>query len=259
MPIDFLLLFIAGLCGGALNSIAGGGTFITFPALLMAGVPPISANATNTFAVSAGYISGTWALKKELSNHKNALPVIVLFSLAGGVTGAWLLMQTPEQLFRQAIPWLLLFATLLFIFGDSINRFFAQLDLKHRHASVIAKALSILMLLSVATYGGFFNAGLGIVILSYLAMAGYNNINEMNAIKLLVSSLVSLVAIVIFILDGAIAWYEGSIVLLGSLSGGYLAAHYSRKLQQAHVRLTVIIISLLITTYYFYQELVMHG
>ncbi|MBT8438274.1 MAG: sulfite exporter TauE/SafE family protein [Gammaproteobacteria bacterium] len=254
MPIESLLLFTAGLLGGILNSIAGGGTFITFPALLIAGVPPISANATNTFAVSAGYISGTWALRQELSAHKKALPGIIFISLAGGLAGAWLLLQTPEQLFRQAIPWLLLFATLLFIYGENINRFFAWLDMKHRHASVIAKGLSVLMLLSVTTYGGFFNAGLGIVILSYLSLAGYSNINEMNGIKLLISSVVSLIAVVIFMLDDVIAWYEGSIVLLGSLAGGYLAAHYSRSLSQTHVRIIVIIISVLITTYYFYQH-----
>lgn len=253
MPIDLLLLFTAGLLGGTLNSIAGGGTFITFPALLMAGVPPISANATNTFAVSAGYISGTWALRQELSAYKSALPRIILISLAGGLTGAWLLLQTPEQLFEQAIPWLLLFATLLFIYGERINSFFARLDMKHRHAGVIGKWLSILILLSVSTYGGFFNAGLGIVILSYLSLAGYSNINAMNGIKLLISSVVSLIAVVIFMLDDVIAWYEGGVVLLGSLAGGYLAAHYSRKLSQIHVRILVIMISVLITMYYFYQ------
>ena len=253
MSIEFLLLFTAGLLGGMLNSIAGGGTFITFPALLMVGVPPISANATNTFAVSAGYISGSWALRQELSAHKKSLPAILLLSLAGGTAGAWLLLQTPEQLFRQAIPWLLLFATLLFIFGESINRFFARLDMKHRHATVIGKGLSMLMLLLVSTYGGFFNAGLGIVILSYLSLAGYSNINAMNGIKLLISSVVSLIAIFIFIVDGVIAWYEGSMVLLGSLAGGYLAAHYSRRLSQAHVRKIVVFISVLITTYYFYE------
>ena len=225
-----------------------------FAILLMAGVPPISANATNTFAVSAGYISGTWALRQELSVHKKALPGILFISLAGGLAGAWLLLQTPEQLFKQAIPWLLLFATLLFIYGESINRFFVRLDMKHRHASIIGKGMSILMLLSVATYGGFFNAGLGIVILSYLSLAGYGNINEMNGIKLLISSVVSLIAVVIFILDDVIAWYEGSIVLLGSLAGGYLAAHYSRGLSQAHVRIMVIMLSIMITTYYFLHD-----
>jgi len=253
MPVEPLLLFTAGLLGGMLNSIAGGGTFITFPALLMAGVPPISANATNTFAVSAGYVSGSWALRQELSAHKKALPGIIFISLAGGLAGAWLLLQTPEQVFSQAIPWLLLFATLLFIYGDSINHFFARLDMKHRHASVIAKGLSVLMLFSVTIYGGFFNAGLGIVILSYLSLAGYNNINEMNGIKLLISSVVSLIAVAVFILDDVIAWYEGAMVLLGSLAGGYLAAHYSRSLSQTHVRMIVITISVMITAYYFYQ------
>jgi len=111
----------------------------------------------------------------------------------------------------------------------------------------------VLMLFSVTIYGGFFNAGLGIVILSYLSLVGYNNINEMNGIKLLISSVVSLIAVAVFILDDVIAWYEGAMVLVGSLTGGYLAAHYSRSLSPAHVRIMVIAISVMITAYYFYQ------
>src|SRR5210317_652675 len=104
MPSELPLLFIAGLFGGMLNSIAGGGTFITFPALLFAGVPPVSANATNTFASCSGYISGAYAFRKELHAHSSELPRYLLISLLGGITGAWLLLQTPESLFREAIP-----------------------------------------------------------------------------------------------------------------------------------------------------------
>ncbi len=220
----------------------------------MAGVPPISANATNTFAVSAGYISGTWALRDELKTYRHKLPYIVAISLAGGVAGAWLLLQTPEKLFTRAIPWLLLFATVLFVYGEKINLYFSRLDLKHRYAGSAARWLSGLILLLVSVYGGFFNAGLGIVILSYLALAGYTNINAMNGIKLLVSSLISLVAVVLFVLEDVIAWYEGGVVLMGSLSGGYMAAHYSRRIPQKVVRKSVIVFSIMITSYYFYVQ-----
>lgn len=253
MLSEILLLFFAGLLGGILNSIAGGGSFITFPALLLVGVPPISANATNTFASCSGYISGSWAFRDELKQIKDQLPRFILLSLTGGIAGAWLLLQTPEQAFEAAIPWLLLFATVLFIFGSQLNNLLRKHGSQHKHASLAASAALGVLLLGVCLYGGFFNAGLGIITLSYLALAGYTNINTMNGLKLLVSSFVSIIAIVLFIHDGVIAWYEGTLVLLGTLSGGYTAAHMSRKLPQHWVRNFVIVASILITLYFFYD------
>jgi uncharacterized membrane protein YfcA len=252
MTYQLLFLFAAGFFGGVLNAIAGGGSFITFPALLFVGVPPISANATNTFAACAGYLSGAYALRKELASHKRVLPGMLMVSLVGGGLGAWLLLQTPESLFRQAIPWLLLFATLLFALGGWLNRTLRQYASHHRHASLIASLLLFLLLLAVSLYGGFFNAGLGIVILSYLALAGYTDINHMNGMKLLVSSVISLIAILLFVLDGAIAWYQGGVVLLGTLLGGYVAAHYSRQLAQHYLKWFVIVIGLGTSLYFFY-------
>lgn len=252
MLFELLFLFIAGFLGGVINAIAGGGSFITFPALLFVGIPPISANATNTFASCSGYMSGAYAFRKDLLAHKDELPKFILVSLIGGIAGAWLLLQTPESLFREAIPWLLLFATLLFIYGGTLNRLLKQLAGKHRHASAIGAVLLLLLLLAVTIYGGFFNAGLGIIILSYLALAGYTDINAMNGLKLLVSSVVSLIAIALFIYDGAIAWYEGTVVLVGTLAGGYMAAHLSRKLPPNWVRGFVIVASIGITLYFFY-------
>jgi uncharacterized membrane protein YfcA len=253
MTYQLLFLFTAGFFGGVLNAIAGGGSFITFPALLFVGVPPISANATNTFASCAGYLSGAYALRRELDSYKKKLPVILLVSLFGGGLGAWLLLQTPESLFRAAIPWLLLFATLLFVIGGWLNRILQQYASHHRHASLIASLLLFLLLLLVSLYGGFFNAGLGIVILSYLALAGYSDINQMNGVKLLVSSAISLIAILLFIIGGAIAWYQGLVVLLGTLLGGYVAAHYSRQMPQRYLKGLVIVIGLGTSLYFFIQ------
>ena len=253
MPIDLPLLFIAGFFGGMLNSIAGGGTFITFPALLFAGVPPVSANATNTFASCSGYISGAYAFRKELRAHKQELPKYIVISLLGGITGAWLLLQTPESIFREAIPWLLLFATLLFAFGARLNSIFRGYASSHKYASMIGGPLLILMLFAICIYGGFFNAGLGIIVLSYLALSGYTDISAMNGLKLLTSACVSLIAIVLFIKNGAIAWFEGSVVLFGTLPGGYIAAHVSRRISQAYVKNFVVLAGAGMTTYFFYE------
>ncbi|MCB1914525.1 MAG: sulfite exporter TauE/SafE family protein [Rhodocyclaceae bacterium] len=252
MRLEPVLLFLAGVFGGVLNSVAGGGSFITFPALMAAGVAPISANATNTFASCAGYLSGVYALRRELAAHRAELPRLVGTSLLGGITGAWLLLRTPEAVFREAIPWLLLFATALFVYGGRINQRLKALATGHRHASAAGAVLLAGLLLAVCVYGGFFNAGLGIVTLSYLALAGHTNINAMNGLKLLVSTAVSLIAIILFIANGAIAWYEGTIMLTGTLVGGYGAAHVSRSLPQQHVRHFVIVASIAITAYFFY-------
>lgn len=253
MPLEFTGLFVAGFLGGVLNSIGGGGSFITFPALLFVGVPPISANATNTFASCSGYISGAYAFRKDMRAYKNGLPKFLLISLLGGIAGAWLLLRTPSSLFREAIPWLLLFSTLLFVFGGRLNSALRKLASRHRLVSTSGGLLLHLMLFGVCLYGGFFNAGLGIVILSFLAVSGYKDVNAMNGVKLLVSSAVSLVAIALFIYHDVIAWREGTIVFLGAFVGGYVAAHVSRQLPQAYVRAFVIVASAGITGYFFYD------
>lgn len=220
---------------------------------MLVGVPPVSANATNTFSSCSGYISGAFAMRRELAAHRHELLGFIVISILGGMTGGWLLLQTSNDQFRVAIPWLLLFASVLFIWGGQLNRLLKSLASSHRHATRAGKILLLLMLLGVCIYGGFFNAGLGIIILSYLALAGYNDINTMNGIKLLISTFVSLVAIVLFIIDDVIVWYEGSIVLVGTLLGGYVAAHWSRSLPQQYVRGFVIVASIGITLYFFYD------
>ncbi|QPG06318.1 sulfite exporter TauE/SafE family protein [Salinimonas marina] len=251
MSWDWAGLLVAGFFGGVLNSIAGGGSFITFPMLLMAGVPAISANATNTFASCAGYLSGAYAFKEELRSHRSVLPALVMVSTVGGLVGAWSLLQTPETVFQEAIPWLLLFATLLFIFGEQLNRGFRMLGNGHARMAGTARAALVVLLLLIGIYGGFFNAGLGIISLSYLVLAGYTNINVMNAMKLLISCVVSMIAIVIFVVQDQIAWVEGALVLTGTLAGGYLAARISRLIAAHYIRYFVMMVSVLITSYFF--------
>ncbi|MBW3696932.1 sulfite exporter TauE/SafE family protein [Vibrio sp. T187] len=253
MLFDWFVLFASGVIGGVLNSIAGGGSFITFPALLFAGVPPVAANATNTFASSAGYLSGAYALRKEILTGTKQLKLTVGLSVIGGGLGAYLLLHTPEALFTQSIPWLLLFATLLFIFGESLNKLLKATTAKHKHASAAGALFLGLLLILVCIYGGYFNAGLGIVTLSYLALAGYTNITVMNGIKLLVSACASITAIALFVMDGTINWNLGIAVLLGTLVGGYYSAKISRGISQRAIRTTVTIASVLITCYFFYS------
>lgn len=252
MP-EFSLLFIAGLFSGIVNALAGGGTFISFPVLLAVGVPPVSANATNTLAVFPGYVSGVIALRKQLLSQRDQLLKYIVISLLGGLLGAWLLMQTDDQQFSSIIPWLLLLATLLFMFGERINNGCKKLTSAHPFFGSAAQGALALTLLLVCVYGGFFNAGLGVILLSYLVLAGYSDLNTMNAIKLLVSSSLSLVAVVVFIVAESIAWREGLIVMLGAILGGYLAGHYSQRVPGNIVRAVVMVISVALTLYFFYD------
>ncbi|CAM4145598.1 sulfite exporter TauE/SafE family protein [Vibrio neonatus] len=251
--LEFVLLFMAGVVGGVMNSIAGGGSFVTFPALMLSGVPPIMANASNTLASTAGYLSGAYAFKEDIKKDRANLPKIVLLSIIGGGLGAWSLMRVEEHTFLKVIPWLLLFATVLFIVGPQFNRFLQTLAARYKHASKIGQVSIWCGLLIIATYGGFFNAGLGIISLSFLVIAGYRDINTMNGVKLLISCGVSLTAIVIFMLQGAIDWPATMVVLVGTLVGGYYAAHISRRLPQIWVKNIVVVISVSITCYFFYS------
>ncbi|MES9991255.1 MAG: sulfite exporter TauE/SafE family protein [Candidatus Thiodiazotropha sp.] len=254
MAYQLLFLFSAGFLGGVLNSIAGGGSFITFPALLFVGVPPISANASNTFASCAGYLSGAYAFRKDMAAHQDMLPRLVIICLIGGSLGALLLLNTPQALFREAIPWLLLFATLMFAFGGRLNRMLRDYASIHRHASLVGGVLLLILLLVVSLYGGFFNAGLGIIILSYLALAGHTDINAMNGLKLLLSSVISMIAIALFIFNDVIAWHQAIMVMLGTLIGGYMAAHFSRQLPQTYVRGFVILTGIGMSLYFFFES-----
>ncbi|WP_180800339.1 sulfite exporter TauE/SafE family protein [Vibrio parahaemolyticus] len=251
MLLELALLFAAGMVGGIMNSIAGGGSFITFPALMALGVPPIMANATNTYAACAGYISGAVGFREEILKNKQELLFTVSFSLVGGAVGAYLLLNTPESLFLEAIPWLLLFATLLFLTGSRLTMIIKSITREHKHAGVLGLIALSLLLVGVSAYGGFFNAGLGVIVLSYLVVAGHQDINLMNGLKLLVSTCVSLIAIVIFVANGSIDWSKGSVVMVGTLVGGYLAARVSRQLNPSHVKGFVALSSIIITIYFF--------
>ncbi|WP_285892414.1 sulfite exporter TauE/SafE family protein [Vibrio intestinalis] len=249
--MDWVVLFCAGLFGGVLNSVAGGGSFITFPALLWFGLPPITANATNTFAACAGYISGAWGFRRDITSQPSKVISIAIFSLLGGALGAWLLLNVSESLFVEAIPWLLLFATLLFLLGEKVRAIANIIASSSVSSKSVATVALTLCLVLVSAYGGFFNAGLGVIVLSYLVIAGFSDIHQMNGLKLLISTCVSLSAIALFLWQGAINWQAGSVVLLGTITGGYLAATVSRSLSQRTVKRFVALSSLCMTCYFF--------
>ncbi len=249
--LEWILLLAAGFFGGILNSVAGGGSFITFPTLLYLGVPPIVANATNTLASCAGYLSGTYGFRQDLAKQTHVISYTLVWSLLGGAIGAVLLLTIGESNFERSIPWLLLFASLLFIGGGKIRQWVVGFSSQSQSSTMVSWVLLTSTLVAVSAYGGFFNAGLGVIVLSYLVLAGYTDINQMNGLKLMVSSSVSVVAIVIFTYEGVIDWPRGLVMMIGNIAGGYAAARISRRLPQKLVFSFVACSSLALTLYFF--------
>ncbi len=246
--MEILLLFLAGLIGGALNTLAGGGSFITFPALVLAGVLPVTANATNTFAALPGYISGAIGFWPELKRHRERLLGYAIMAGIGGWVGAELLLIQSDAGFGRIVPWLMAFAVLLFVFGARINVFFAGRSLGGGN---ITPLLSALLLFVVSVYGGFFNAGFGILLLAIFALSGMIDLNVMNGLKLWISAVVALVAILRFGLGDAISWTQGGVVFVGTTIGGYGAARLARRMPMRLLRLFVTVLGLLVTLGFF--------
>lgn len=250
--LTYVLLFAAGLLGGMINSLAGGGSFVIFPALLFAGVPPVLANASNTYACLPGYVTGAIGYWKHIAPHRGRLALYSTLGLVGGFLGAEALMRISDEAFSVIIPWLMAFAVAIYIFGQRINRFFAARSVgSKRAARAGAIGLSVL-LLAISFYGGFFNAGLGIVLLAWLALAGFEDVHAMNGLKLLISAVVSVVAVLRFAATGSIAWAEGSVALAGAMVGGFAAAYFSHLVPAKVIRGFVIVYGVGLTVYFFW-------
>jgi uncharacterized membrane protein YfcA len=247
-----VLLLVAGLLGGAVNSLAGGGSFIVFPALLFAGVPPVLANASNTYAALPGYISGAAGYWHAMAPHKDKLVIYGVISALFGYLGAELLLVVSDEQFAKVVPWLMAFAVALFVFGNRLNAAIRARSGSNRGMRALGTILLLALLAAVCVYGGFFNAGLGILLLAFLAMAGMTDIHAMNGLKLYISSVVALVAVARFALGGTIDWYHGSIALVGVTIGGYVAARLARHIPTAWIRMGVIVYGIGMTGYFFW-------
>jgi uncharacterized protein len=244
-----VMLFFAALLGGTLNAVAGGGSFVAFPALLFTGVPPVPANATNTVALWTGLAFSGGAFRHHLRIRRSVLLSLGSVSLAGGVVGAILLLRTPGQTFLRILPWLMLFAVTLFIFGPKLTRA-RDVRVLHEPSGKAILAASFLQFM-VAIYGGYFGGGMGFVILAMLTAFGMADIHEMNAFKIVLSSATNGIAVLIFILRHAVYWPQALVMICGAALGGYFGAHYSLRLPQIWVRWFVIAVGAGMTAYFF--------
>ena len=248
-PGQAIFLFAAGALGGALNAVAGGGSFIAFPALLFTGVGAVAANATNTLALWVGVTASGGAYRKHLNISKRVMVPLILTSIVGGLAGAILLIRTPANTFLRVLPWLMLAATLLFAFGRLLTgKISAGISHESSNAAVTGACIFELF---VAVYGGYFGGGMGIMNLAMLAAIGMTDMHAMNALKVVLGGFINGVATFTFIATGAIVWKQGIVMTLGAIVGGYFAAHYAQRLPQAWIRAFVIVVGTAMTIYFF--------
>jgi uncharacterized membrane protein YfcA len=245
-------LFFAGVLGGALNSVAGGGSFIAFPALLFTGVPPIPANATNTLALWTAAAASGGAYRSKLDVPRRMMIPLLAASLVGGLVGAFLLLKTPAHTFMRVLPWLTLGATLLFAFGKKLAG--GRRSVIEHETTRSALIGATLFQLAVAVYGGYFGGGMGIVMLAMLAVLGMTDVHAMNALKSVLGFVINGVAVVTFIIAGAVYWKHGIIMIVGGIVGGYLGAHYAMKMPQSWIRVFVVLVGAGMTVYFFWKS-----
>ena len=242
---SYVLLVLAAFGAGVMNSIAGGGSFLTFPALVFTGVPPIIANASSTVALFPGLFASAWAFRKDFTSFEGvSFKELLGVALAGGIAGALLLLSTPERLFDSIIPWLLLASTLIFIFAP--NRApAAQQTFRLRRGPFLA----IHFLLGI--YTGYFGGAVGLITLAIWRLFGLTDIKAVNPNKILLGALTNTVAVACFVVAGKVWWTPALLMLVGAVAGGYTGARFSRRLSQRAVRVTVIAISIVVTIVFF--------
>ncbi|HVI07752.1 MAG TPA: sulfite exporter TauE/SafE family protein [Candidatus Binatia bacterium] len=247
-----VFLFFAAVIAGTLNALAGGGSFISFPALLFTGVPAVPANATNTVALWPGLAASTVAYLKKLQAPARLLIPLIVTSVIGGWVGALLLLKTPQHTFLRLVPWLLLSGTLLFAFGNRFRALAGNAPMEDlTQTSWTAIAVSSFVELLVAIYGGYFGAGIGFITLGMLAALGMKDIHAMGAIRTLLAAVINAVAVITFIAAGAVLWQIFAVMVVGALTGGWFGAHYAQRSDPAKVRALIIALGLAMSAYFF--------
>lgn len=241
--ITVFMLFSAGFLSGVVNAIAGGGTFLTFGAMTLAGVPPISANATSSVTQFPGYVTSALAYRTEIRNNRREAILLGILALVGSLAGALFLLSLSNPSFRDMVPWLLLVATAIFAAGPYLR--------PKTHAETPITPLGWIGQFLTSIYGGFFGAGMGIMMLAVLGLTTGGDYHRLNALKNFVAIIIAAVAIVVFASGGVVAWLHAAIMVPGGALGGYAGVWAARRVPQGIIRALVVAVGLLLTAYYF--------
>jgi hypothetical protein len=244
-------LFVAGIVAGAINSVAGGGTLISFPSLVAFGEPDIISNATNTAAIWPGSLSSALGYRKDTSVERGLLIMLAIPSLVGGLLGAVILVITPEETFKRVVPFLVLFATLMLASRNVISRRFGSNLGGEEHVTILGGIWGVLFQLFVAMYGGYFGAGIGILMLGSFSIMGLRDIHKMNAMKTPLAAIINLTAFFFFALKGLVVWPLAIFMAAGTIIGGYVGARSAKHVNPTLIYYCVVVIGLLVSGWLF--------
>ena len=245
IPI-LVLLFGAGVLTGMINAVAGGGTFLSFGALTLVGVPPVVANATSSITQFPGYITSTLAYWEDFKTFWRGAIALAVASVVGSLLGSWILLQPDNPQFRTLVPWLLLAATALFAAGPYLK----PKPKPGQHASV-GSAFGTAMQFVTAIYGGFFGAGMGVMMLASLGLSQAGDYHRLNALKNMLAMVIAAVAIIVFVAGGVVAWPQAVVMIPGVAIGGWSGVWIAKRVPQSVMRFSVIAVGLLLAVYYF--------
>ncbi len=250
--LEILALVASAAIAGAVNAIAGGGTLLTFPTLLMLGTPPVVANATSTLALVIGTAGSIFGFRRQTAAVRHWLGPFVPVSLAGGLLGSALLTYSSPGFFARLVPFLILFATVLFLVQGAFRRLAKSVAAPAERGCALWVAVAFQF--AVAVYGGYFGAGIGILMLASLGFLGMADIHEINALKNILGSLINLVAAIWFVGSGLIDWPKAGIMTVGALAGYYAGAHFSQRIPQQRVRVLITVIGFAMSAATFWKQ-----
>ncbi|MBK9924463.1 MAG: sulfite exporter TauE/SafE family protein [Anaerolineales bacterium] len=248
-PINYILVALAALAAGAVNALAGGGTLITFPALTFLGIPAVAANVTNTVALCPGYLSGTLAQRNDLRGQGKRLWFIIPAGAVGGIIGGFLLLQTGEKVFKELVPYLILLASGLLAIQDPVRAWLTR-RMSQGQSGALEKWTWLPV--SVASiYGGYFGAGLSVIVLSALGLTIEDTLTRLNALKQVAAFAVNVAAAIFFLFSGKVIWPVALVMAIGALIGGALGGRLAGKIKPSTLRWTVVTIGVIISIIYF--------
>lgn len=250
--VPYLWLVAASLIAGVMNAMAGGGSFISFPAMLSIGVPPIQANATNTVALWPGQLVSVWALRTDV--RRDLVAVVCTASVLGGIAGAWVLLHTRQRTFMQLVPWLLLVASVLFGVSGPVSRWLRRRSAQPHEQRKPNTVAIFAALFPVCFYIGYFGAGAGFITMTALALFGVEDMKALNSLKLVAACLSNFCAVATFIIGGAIVWHFCAVSMVFAAIGGYVGAQYARRMNPDMLRAIVVITGCAMAAYFFWRQ-----
>jgi uncharacterized membrane protein YfcA len=245
--LEVVIAGLAGFAAGGINAVAGGGTLVSFPTLVALGVPAVHANVTNTVALVPGYLGGAVAQRRDLFSYVGQLRIVLLLAAIGGLTGSTLLIASPERLFRDIVPWLIIVSCVALASGEPLKRWLAdrRTDQVPRELNRVGLCVAVFL---ASVYGGYFGAGLGIMFLAVLGLALDDPLPKVNAVKQVLSLTVNLLAAAFFVTSGRVEWHFAVVMAVTSLIGGNLGGRMASRLPANALRATVVGLGLVVAT-----------